>query len=1030
LAILDVQRKKSYLRPSRKIDACITYDLKSRSASRLSMTNISVATAAHRASAPDSDSSPSIEAIANFQAALSRFTSSETSSGTPQPATVKPQVLLAGSPIGAPASGSDNPAAGSESLVSDDALAKAESLSENWDAWGMHNGVNFNSPPSSLPQDAQDTLHYFASNPTLFSAIVQAAGGQPGGPMTLAELKQYISDAQGDAALAQSLVPPGTPSSAVISNVQELVANWHTWGLHSVTQLSNPPSDLPPDAKAAISFINSNPALLAAIGNGAGSGIITEQDVANFLNKASSDATAGAKAYSDWAAANPNAGAQSQALAQSAASVLANVTLISGGSGELTPSNLASFASSNPNLDPSLTSAAALWSQPGMFKMLDTAGDDLATRNPDQIASSANLSAWISKGALTSDLDFANMMNQAALESTVAGIDTSKLGADVFANPQNYTGAQKAAVMVQLGDLQTKLAVGGVEDDWGAGSSTLSQNADGINPNLSKVQADVQQRIAQLSQDPDVQAYINQTKPSVLQSMVNSDPALHDAVQSYYSGAFQNGDALTNDLNQKDSKGDQVSPTVGLETFTQQASFYDEALGSSGRSLGIMDPQTGAEGQPGPSKLQEIVKNSGNETRLQHAYTDQVVNGGLIKDAIANGADLGTAIGQYAAAAAAYGTGLDPTFLQQNAGALRQNFLDNTSDAIMNSGSATDLTIAFGDQSGNFDVNKVTGVLQQMRQQNPDLFKASDGQALTPDEIVYLIHQAYDLTRNGLSLGDALNKVIASVSVPTGSTADAYKAGTLHLLSAVFGGGVLAAKAAEGAHTPLADASIAATAALMVGTLMEGTAKWAGSASDSLWGVAKPLPQPDGTQLPKEIGNDTVPDSVKKTIENIKSQGKLLGGLGLALNGALGIVAGVGDLKDGDIAGAALNIGSGTASALGGVAGAVEGTAALLSEAGLVSSEFTTIAVAASATFGLVSSGIGVLGALGYSIYGLVKAGINDAHFSDQVLPVLQQYGITGGPFEPGDVATQGIYRNPNMHVRASIYGSNASQIP
>jgi hypothetical protein len=980
------------------------------------MTTISGATAAQGTSAPASGASPSPEAIANFQAALARFAASESSSGTAQPVTIKPQVLV-GPAAPTPPGDLNNTPTDADSLVSNGALAKAESLSQNWDAWGMHNGVDFNHPPASLPQDAQDTLHYFASNPTLFSAIVQDAGGQPGGPMTLAELNQYILDAKGDASLARSLVPAGTPNSPIISNVQELVANWHTWGLHSVTQLSNPPSNLPPDAKAVLSFINSNPAVLAAIGNGTGSGVITEQNVANFLKKASSDATGGAKAYSDWAAANPNAGPESQALAQSAATILANMTLITGGSGNLTSSELAAFASSNnPNLNADVKGAAALWSQPGMFKMLDQAGDDLATTSPDQIATSANLSAWISKGAPTSDVDFANMLNQAALESTVAGIDTSKLGADVFANPQNYSGAQKAAVMVQLGDLQTKLAVGGLEGDWNAGSSELAETGAGINPNLDKVQADIQQRIDQLSQDPDVQAYIAQTKPSALQGIVNSDPALHDAIQSYYNGAFQNGDALTNDLNQKDSNGDQVSPTVGLQTFVQQASFYDEALGSGGKSLGIMDPQTGADGQPGPSKLQEIVKNSGHETLLQQTYMDQVVNGGLIKDAMANGADLSTAIGQYAAAAAAYGTALDPTFLQQNAGALRQNFLDNTSDAIMNSGSAADLAVAFGDQSGNFDVNKVTAILQQLQQQNPDLFKTSDGKVLTPDELVYTAQQAFDLTRNGLSLADALSKVTASVSAPTGSATDAYKAGTLHLLVALFGGGVLAAKAAEGAHTPLADASIAASAALVVGFLTEGTAKWAGSANETLWGAAKP-PLLSDQHVPKEIGNDTVPDSAKKTIQIIQNEGKVLGSAGFALSGALGIVAGVGDLKAGDIAGAALDIGSGTATTLGGVAGAVEGGAALLGEAGLISSEFATIAVPASAAFGLVSSGVGVLGAVGYEIYGLVKAGENDAHFTDQVLPVLQQYGITGGPFEPGDVATPPLYKNPNIHI-------------
>jgi hypothetical protein len=269
-----------------------------------------------------------------------------------------------------------------------------------------------------------------------------------------------------------------------------------------------------------------------ALVDGNSSGVITEAGSADFLKKASGDASAGAKAFSDWQGANPNAGAEATSLAQSASEILSNATLISGGSGNITAAELSSFASS-PNIDPTLAGAAKMWAQPGMFKMLDTAGDDIATTQPDGVVNAANISAWISKAAPTSDLGFVNTLNQAALESSVAGIDTSKLGADVFANPQNYTGAQKAAVMVQLGDLQTKLAVGGQESYWDPGESILNETTDGINPNLSKVQADIQPHIDQLSQDPDVQAYIAQTKPTALQSIIQSDPSVSSAANSF-----------------------------------------------------------------------------------------------------------------------------------------------------------------------------------------------------------------------------------------------------------------------------------------------------------------------------------------------------------------------------------------------------------------------------------------------------------------------------------------------------------------
>jgi trimeric autotransporter adhesin len=872
-------------------------------------------------------------------------------------------------------------------------LAEAETLSQNWDKWGMHNGVDFNNPPSSLPQDAKDTLKFFANNPTLFSAIVQDAGGKPGDVMTKSALDHYISDAKSDAALAQKSVPSGTPNNeppgnSVISNVQALVANWHTWGLHQGISFANPPADLPADAKAAMQFVASDPTLVAAMSNG--TGVVTENDAANFLKSASSDATAGAKAVSDWTAKNPNAGQQSQQLVNSAGLILSNITLISGGSGNLTPTALANFASansSNTHIDPSLVQAAQLWSQPGMFAMLDMAGDDIATNQPDQIANTNNISSWISKGAPTSDVDFANTLNQAALDNTVAGIDTSKLTGDVLANPQNYSGAQKAAVMVQLSNLQLKLAVGNKEGYWDPGMSQLAEESANINPNFNKVQNSVQGAIDQLAQDPDVQAYIAETKPGALQQIVNSDPNIQSAVYNFYGNSFLTGQALNDDLNAKDSNGKQVAPVTGLETFMQQASFYDEAMGQNGKSLGIMNPQANG----GPSLVQQVVQQSGQEQSLQKVYMDQVVNGNLLSNEIAKGTDLGSAISDYSQAAAAFATALDPTFVQQNAGTMQQNFLNNVTDAIFNSATSTDLAAAFGDSKGNFDPNNATQVLQQMQQQDPALFKTSDGQTLAPDKIVSEAKQMYDLVRNGIKVQDAFSKVMDSVSAPSGPATDAYKAGTLHMLSALFGGGVLAAKAAEGAGSPTADASIAATAAQMVGTLTEGVAKWGGSVSQSLWN------QP-GADDPG------VPASVKNTLKNIESQGKVLGGLGGAISGALSIVSGVADLKDGNVAAGALNIGTGTAGALAGVAGATEGGAALLSNAGLIESSIADAVAAGSSALGLFGTVVGVLGTLGFEIYQIVKAAENNSKFTGQVLPELQQYGLTGGPLQPSDL--------------------------
>jgi hypothetical protein len=51
-------------------------------------------------------------------------------------------------------------------------------------------------------------------------------------------------------------------------------------------------------------------------------------------------------------------------------------------------------------------------------------------------------------------------INAAAARGPTSGIDTSNLNADIFAHPENYTGAQKAADLQQLLDTQNKLNLG------------------------------------------------------------------------------------------------------------------------------------------------------------------------------------------------------------------------------------------------------------------------------------------------------------------------------------------------------------------------------------------------------------------------------------------------------------------------------------------------------------------------------------------------------------------------------------------
>ena len=777
-----------------------------------------------------------------------------------------------------------------------------------------------------------------------------------------------------------------------IAAAQALSANWTNWGLDKDISFSNPPSSLPPEAQAVIKYVAANPALMTALDT-AGSkdktdGTITKSNVDAFAKQATSDAKDASKTVTDWLQKNSGAGDQSKALVQSAGIVMANQALASGSDsdhqggkvgndGMMTNNGLAQLGSQNPGLSSALGDASKLWGQPGMFKLLDTGGTDIAFNQPDGNANAKNIGDWITKEAPGNDADFANTLNQAAVENTVAGIGNANIGKDVFTDPSKYTGAQKAAAMVQLGDTSAKISASVDDGIYNSGFNAGNVGDSGINSDPNQVQGDIAQKIQQLQQDPDVQAYLSQTLPGAQQAIMNSDSSVRNASANFFNSTLRTGKALNDDLDKKDSKGNPASPATALESFTQQATFYDGAFGTGGKTLGLLNPMKGGNKDNGPSQLNEMVKASGQEGNLESFYTNNILNTKVLTDSVDGGADLGSAINLFSSAAATFGTALDPTFIANNAQQTQSNFAANSTDAILGSASTDEINNAFGDKGGNED--QTNAIVQQVQTNAPDLFKTSDGTTIAPDKVATLVRQTTDLVRNGIKVQDALSKVADSVTAPSGANVDAYKAGALHVLSSVIGGGVLAAKAVAGTSSPTADAGVAAASAQALGTLTEGTAKYGGTAA-------------------KQVFTGPALQTATATWKNIENSGKVVGNIGGAVSGALNIVSGIGDLKSGDKVGGGLNIGAGAAGALAGVAGATEGSAGLLSAAGAISSTVADSVAAASSVIGVAGSAVGSLAGLGYLISQVVKGAQQVNTFDGQTVPTLNQYGVTGGP--------------------------------
>ncbi|MGY3450541.1 type III effector HrpK domain-containing protein [Bradyrhizobium sp. USDA 4353] len=873
----------------------------------------------------------------------------------------------------------------------DEGMLQTERLAANWDTWGLHQGVDFNNPPAGLPQQAKDTLAYFAQHPTLFNAIVQGAGGKAGDRITLAAVQSFIGkmadEAKDPAAVAtkasdwNSLAPNAADQQALntpLTAAADLAAHWDEWGMHQGVNFANPPADLPQAAKDDLKILTSNPALMKALdaggGDGAADGTITLNDVKGFISHAKADLSAATKGYSEWLSKHPNASAESKELARQESLLTANATLISGaadkskGNGNISIEDLQVVAANPAIYGAELSQAARLFSKPGMFQLLDVAGDDSATAKPDNIVVRSNLEAWLKDAAPVSDADFASVMQHASLVSAVAGTDTSSLTADVFAHPGNYTGAQKAAVLAQLEQTYAKLLAGQKAGLWPDAGTSQYPN---LNPNINKVANDLLTHISQLSGDADVQKFLSTTVTSNLQSMLADDPSLLASVKSSYQ-AFQNGQTLDAAIAAKGTDGKPVSLPSALASFVQAGNFFAQALGSGGKTIDV--------------NIAGIVQKSSHYQEILAYYQNNVVTGKDLRDALSSGTDQGTALANFASEVASFGAVLPASVVQQNNATLAKNYGDIVAEAVLGGAGADQLTKIFASSNGQLDETQLNAIIAQVEAQDPTLFTDENGKPVSKDKIVNAFRQVFDAVRSGAKVSDALDK-LKFPNLGNQTIQGAYGTGVLHAVSSLIAGGVLAAKATTGDTSPAQIASLVSSGCIVMGTALEAGGKYAAKNPDF--------------NLAKMTSADL------KILENA---GKLIGGLGSTIGGVLGIISGVGQLADGDKANGALSIASGTAGVIAGVFALGDAAAGIAVAAGVTSFvgvDLAALGASLAALGGAFAIGAGVLGLIGLFVYlGIegAKQQRRSSEFQGEVLPVLNQYGITGGPVESGDL--------------------------
>lgn len=133
-------------------------------------------------------------------------------------------------------------------------------------------------------------------------------------------------------------------------------------------------------------------------------------------------------------------------------------------------------------------------------------------------------------------------------------------------------------------------------------------------------------------------------------------------------------------------------------------------------------------------------------------------------------------------------------------------------------------------------------------------------------------------------------------------------------------------------------------------------------------------------------------------IADLGAAGKIIGSAGGIIGGVLGVIGGVDALKKGDYLTGSFSVATGVLGTGAAVAGLVEAGAGLYGA--------TDIGAVAGTISGILGGGAAILSGISSAFLPFALA---DAHgkaqdaFYGELVPVLKQYGLTGGPTEPGD---------------------------
>lgn len=665
-------------------------------------------------------------------------------------------------------------------------------------------------------------------------------------------------------------------------------------------------------------------------------------------------------AYQDFLEANPDADPTSKQLAQYAALIATHYDEIkrkSGADHYLTPETLTRYKQQNPQISEPLRQALDFWSRPGAFHALETAKSPLR-QAADGDLSASDLSHWLDGRAPTDAGSAIDFVTQVAKDDTVAGVDTQQFDGDIFAHPDQYSAKDKAAVLQDLLTAQQLITEGADAGMWKDDYSKVAiANAVRGHPDPKKLLADVNDHIATLEQDSEVVDYLRTHTEKKMTQLLSEDASLGDALEATYKNSIQSGRALDTLWTQKVDDGDASQQSV-LAEFVGAAHKFQSALGIDDTAA-----------------VQQAVGRSQHTDELEHFYKTSLVSGDRFKTLLEDNS-FEAATSEFSAEVSLYNAALDPDFTAEFDQPLHDNFSHIVQENAFKNASFQDLEAVFGINGGDrLDEDKVRSLIDQIREDNPELLTNPDGSVATADQVLTTLRGDWDTLRQGTKSLNEL-KLLGSDS----GAKQAADAGVLHGVSGLFMAGITIAKGVENAGH-LSDRQMVdiATGSVQTATLIsEGGTK-------------------NFQQFLKKLspGSEDGGDYVKTMTDNAKrfeNAAKGIGGVAGVAAGAYAIFDGVQDIRKGNKVSGGFSITAGSVGAMAGLASTIEGGLGVFAPALL-----RTIPI------GLVAGGLGALAAGVAAVALLIPNLIDEVkqeHRSEDFGQVLRgyltHYGIDG----------------------------------